>query len=94
MKRVKGRARDERRLVGDPEMLHRLVGIHKENALFEEPKLAKQCIAIEKYSPYFPGEPEKQAHTLSPISVQHERGQLQAEASCQRGEHRGFQVCL
>lgn len=94
MKCVKGRPRDERRLVGDPEMFHRLVRIHEKNTLFGEPMLAKLCFVVEKYAPYFRGEPGKQAHTLSPISVQHERGPLQAEASCQRWEHRGFQVCL
>lgn len=84
MKGVKGRPRDERRLVGDPEMLHCFVRIHEKNTLFDEPMLAKLRLVIEEYAPYFRGEPEKLVHTLLPIFGQHERGPLQAAANCQR----------
>lgn len=41
MKGVKGRPRDERRLMSDPEMFYCLVRIHEKNTLFDEPMLAK-----------------------------------------------------
>lgn len=44
MESVKCRPGDERRLVGDPEVLHRIVRIHKENTLFGKPMLAKAIL--------------------------------------------------
>jgi hypothetical protein len=94
MEGMQGRTRDQRRLVGDPEMLDRFKSIGKDDSL--RGRVSVRFVRVMRRSnrgvPYCPFALGIRDHTSSPIRLPSLRARLLVVEDSQRSARQGFLV--